>query len=89
MNQTHINDANTLGVGGRGRASIAPTAAHFLILVSVLLAAEIVFEFVHIVRIQFVSFHPLPHLDEWRTLILFSRLEQAADAWSLLFVPHA
>src|SRR5262249_51511975 len=43
----------------------------------------------HIVYLQVTAFNPLPHLDEWRTLILFSRIEQNSDAWSLLFVPHA
>jgi len=62
---------------------------YLIVFFSVLLAAEIALAFAHIVYVQITSFHPLPHLDEWRTLILFSRVEQNPDAWSLLFAPHA
>jgi len=72
-----------------GRASIAPTVTRLFLLFSVILLAEIAFEAAHIVYLQVATFHPLPFFDEWRTLILFSRVEQNADAWSLLFVPHA
>jgi hypothetical protein len=84
-----MNDANTLDAARPARAGIAPTAAHLFILLSALLVTAIVLELAHIVDLQVVTFHPLPHLDEWRTLILFSRVEQNSDAWSLLFVPHA
>ena len=84
-----MNDANTHGAASPVRASIAPTISHLFIFFSALLGAEIVFEAAHIAYLQIITFHPLPHLDEWRTLILFSRVEQNSDAWSLLFVPHA
>jgi hypothetical protein len=87
--RSEMSDANALGVARPARATIAPTISHLLLFFSALLSAEILFELAHIVYLQVITFHPLPHLDEWRTLILFSRMEQNSDAWSLLFVPHA
>jgi len=63
--------------------------SHPFVLLSALLGAGIAFELAHIIYLQVATFHPLPYLDEWRTMILFSRAEQEPSAWSLLLVPHA
>jgi hypothetical protein len=89
VNQIYINHSNAIAAARAARVTIAPAIPHLVIFFSALLVAEIALEFAHIVYVQVTSFHPLPHLDEWRTLILFSRVEQNSDAWSLLFVPHA
>jgi hypothetical protein len=83
MNQSSMNHANSLG------AVRAPMISHLFIFFSVVLAAAVVRELGHIVYLQMITFHPLPHLDEWRTMILFSRVEDNSGSWSLLFVPHA
>jgi hypothetical protein len=94
VNQIHVTHPNTLGAApaartSAARTSIIPGSSHLILLLSAVLVVLIAVEFAHIVYPQVASFHPLPHLDEWRTLILFSRIEQNADAWSLLLVPHA
>jgi hypothetical protein len=89
VNQIHITHASTLGAAPAARTSILPGTSHLVVFFSALLVGVIAVEFAHIVYLQTATFHPLPHLDEWRTLILFSRIEQNADGWSLLFVPHA
>jgi len=71
------------------RAHFASITSHLFILLSVLLAAEVLLALARIFYLQVITLHPLPHLDEWRTMILFSRVEQDSGSWSLLLVPHA
>ncbi len=89
MNQISMNHADTRGAARPAPATIAPTVAHLFILFSALLVAGIALELGHIFYLQIITFHPLPYLDEWRTMILFSRVEQDLGSWSLLLVPHA
>src|SRR5262249_50984930 len=84
-----MKHTKVVGDARAARASVAPAVSHLVIFLSALLVAAIGLEFAHIVYLQVTAFHPLPYLDEWRTLILFSRIGQNSDAWSLLFVPHA
>jgi hypothetical protein len=84
-----MNQANALGAARPARATIAVTTSHLFIFLSAVLVAEITLELAHIFYLQVITFHPLPHLDEWRTMILFSRVEQDSGSWSLLLVPHA
>jgi hypothetical protein len=84
-----MQNANTLGAARFARANIGFGISSLFIFFSVLLAAEVVLELAHIFYLQVTTFHPLPHLDEWRTFILFSRIEKDPGSWSLLLVPHA
>lgn len=84
-----MNHANSFSLPRLRRANIASIIPYLVILLSVLLAAEVFVALARIVYLQIITFHPLPHLDEWRTMILFSRMEREPDSWSLLLVPHA
>src|SRR5437660_8640091 len=84
-----MNHADTRGAARPAPATIAPTVAHLFILFSALLVAGIALELGHIFYLQIITFHPLPYLDEWRTMILFSRVEQVSGSWFLLLVPHS
>src|SRR5262249_24240332 len=84
-----MTHANTLGDLRSAPASVAPATSRLCIFLAVLLGLGIALSLGRITYLQVITFHPLPHLDEWRTLILFSRVEQNSDAWSLLLVPHA
>jgi hypothetical protein len=85
--RTHLN-----ALGALPSWNISTTgafASHLCMLCAVLLGAEIALSIAHILWLQVVTFHPLPHLDEWRTAILFSKLEQDSSVWPLLLAPHA
>src|ERR1051326_2938776 len=84
-----MDHANSFDSPRGRRTNIASILSHLIILSSALLAAEIVLALARIFYLQVITFHPLPHLDEWRTMILFSRVEEESGSWSSLLVPHA
>jgi len=54
-------------------------------LVTALMAAELA----HIIALQIATFHPMPWADEWDTLVLFRRAEEArGSGLGFLFFPH-
>src|SRR5947209_7934352 len=54
-----------------------------------LLIAFAAVELAHIIALQIATYHPMPWADEWDTLVLFSRAEQAPGSGiSFLFFPH-
>jgi len=85
----NLLDARTLGRTRLRWASSTPAILYLFIAVSGILFAQIVLALAHILYLQVITFHPLPHLDEWRTMILFSQVEQDSGSWSLLLGPHA